>query len=147
MPQAARGASQEYWRPADPAIARIAPPILAERLCRNCGVEYSAGARFCHMCGADRNRPALATPGALTFVDLVDLSVIRERFGLSAPCLVFFVLAVVCMIVALGIGLLYKADTLEEWQAMEFWRVEWMLGAVAAMLAGILLKKLTQKRI
>jgi hypothetical protein len=53
----------------------------------------------------------------------------------------FFILGIVCLVIASGIGILYKPETLVQWQAMQFWRVEWLLGAIAAMLAGILLKK------
>jgi hypothetical protein len=38
-------------------------------------------------------------------------------------------------------GFLYKAETLVDWQAIQVWRIEWLLGAAAALLAGILLKK------
>jgi hypothetical protein len=140
MPQMARSASQEYWRPADPAIARIVRPILAEGVCPECGVEFSAGARFCHICGTERNRRPIAAPSPMTFADWFDLAVIRQRCGLSVPSMVFFVLGVICLVIASTIGILYKAETLVQWQAMHFWRVEWLLGAIAAMLAGILLQ-------
>jgi len=141
MPQAARSASQEYWRPADPATARIAGPILAEGSCPDCGMEYAAGARFCHTCGKERNRPPVAPPTPMSFADFFDVTMLRQRFGLSVPCLVFFILGITCLIVALSIGILYKPEILVQRQAMQFWRVEWLLGAIAAMLAGILLKK------
>jgi hypothetical protein len=35
----------------------------------------------------------------------------------------------------------YKEDTLVDWQAVQAWRIEWLLAAMAALLAGILLKK------
>jgi hypothetical protein len=77
----------------------------------------------------------------MTFADFFDVAMIRRRFGLSVPCVVLFILGIVCLVIASGIGILYKPETLVQWQAMQFWRVEWLLGAVAAMLAGILLKK------
>ena len=141
MPQAARSASQEYWRPADPAVARIAQPILAEGVCPECGVAYPAGARFCHLCGTERNRRPGTAPSPITFADFFDIAVLRQRFGLSVPCVVFFIAGIVCMVIASGVGILYKAENLMQWQAMQFWRVEWILGAVAAMLAAIVLKK------
>ncbi len=76
----------------------------------------------------------------MSFADYLDVAMIRQRFHLSVPSLVFFILGVVCMVVAASVGILYKATTLVEWQAMQSWRVEWLLGAAAAMLAGILLK-------
>jgi hypothetical protein len=141
MPQSAPSTSQEYWRPADPATARIARPILAEGSCPDCGAEYSPGARFCHICGNERNRRPAVAPAPMTFADFCDVAMIRRRFGLSVPCVVLFILGIVCLVIASGIGILYKPETLVQWQAMQFWRVEWLLGAVAAMLAGILLKK------
>jgi hypothetical protein len=66
---------------------------------------------------------------------------IDNRSGLSIPCLVFFVGAIVCAAAAVLTGVIYKADTLVDWQAVQVWRVEWLLGAIAALLAGILLKR------
>jgi hypothetical protein len=40
-------------------------------------------------------------------------------------------------------GFIYKADTLVDWQAIQVWRIEWLLAGCLAMLAGILLKKTT----
>jgi hypothetical protein len=140
MAQSARNQSGEYWRPADPLTERIARPILAEGLCPDCGVEYSRGAQFCHICGGGRSRHPGAAPRSLSFLDAFDLAMIRRRFNLSAPSLVFLVLGIVCMVIASGIGILYNAATLAEWQTIQLWRVEWLLAASAAMLAGILLK-------
>jgi hypothetical protein len=36
---------------------------------------------------------------------------------------------------------MFTAGTVLDWQAVQIWRVEWLLGAAAAFLAGILLKK------
>jgi hypothetical protein len=37
--------------------------------------------------------------------------------------------------------MIYKAQTMVDWQAIQTWRIEWLLGATAALLAGILLKR------
>ncbi len=141
MARLARSASQEYWRPADPATARIARPILANDLCADCGTEYSTGARFCHLCGKERYRSQVATPNPMTFADFFDVAMIRQRMGLSVLSLLFFLAGLACLAVTLSIGILYRPESLVQWQALQFWRVEWLLGAAAAMLAGILLKK------
>ena len=83
----------------------------------------------------------MAAPGAMSFADFFDVTVLRMRFGLSVPSLVFFVVGMVCLVIVSSIGILYKAETLVQWQALQFWRIEWLLGAAVAMLAGILLKK------
>ena len=141
MLQSARKASQEYWRPADPATARIAGPILAEGLCPDCGAEYVAEARFCHICGNERHRLPVAAPGAMSFADFFDVTMLRVRCGLSVVCLAFFILGILCLVIAASVGILYKSENLVQWQALQFWRIEWLLGAAVAMLAGILLKK------
>jgi zinc-ribbon domain len=141
MAQSAHSQSEEYWRPADPVTARIARPIMAAGLCPDCGAEYSTGDRFCHACGTERNRRPVAASSPMTFADFFDLAVIRQRCGLSVPSMVFFVLGITCLVIASVIGVLYKGETLVQWQALQFWRVEWLLGAAATMLAGILLKR------
>jgi len=38
-------------------------------------------------------------------------------------------------------NLIYSAQTILAWQAMQYWRIEWLLGAIASFAAGCLLKK------
>jgi hypothetical protein len=64
-----------------------------------------------------------------------------RRHGPSIACLSFFVIGLACMIAAALTGVVYRAQTLVEWQAVQIWRIEWLLGAAAALLAGILLKR------
>jgi hypothetical protein len=71
---------------------------------------------------------------------LLDL---RQRLGLSLASVVFFVIGISCMVAAVFTGFIYKADTLVDWQAIQVWRIEWLLAGCLAMLAGILLKKTT----
>jgi hypothetical protein len=77
----------------------------------------------------------------MSFADFFDVTMLRVRLGLSVPSLVFFVLGILCLVIAASVGVFYKSETLVQWQALQFWRIEWLLGAAAAMLAGILLKK------
>lgn len=65
---------------------------------------------------------------------------IKSWVGLSAGSLIAFVLGIACVAGALMVGLL-TAKTLVDWQAIQFYRAEWLLGATAAFVAGILLKK------
>jgi hypothetical protein len=77
----------------------------------------------------------------MSFADFMDMAILRQRLGLSLPCLVFFLIGIACMTTAALTGFIYRADTRAEWQAIQVWRIEWLLGAAAALLAGILLKK------
>jgi hypothetical protein len=42
---------------------------------------------------------------------------------------------------ALAVGVFFSARTVLDWQAIQIWRIEWLVGAVAAFAAGLLLKK------
>ena len=137
----AQSLRQEYWRPPNPEVVRLVQPVSLDALCSHCGAEYPAGARFCHICGSDRDPRPPVVLRPLTFADALDLAILRQRLGLSAPCLVFFLIGMVCIAAALLTGFIYRADSLSEWQAIQVWRIEWLLGAAAALLAGILLKK------
>ena len=65
---------------------------------------------------------------------------IKRRIGLPTASLVAFVIGVCCVAGALAVGLI-TAKTFVDWQAIQFYRVEWLLAATAAFVAGILLKR------
>jgi hypothetical protein len=60
---------------------------------------------------------------------------------LSVACTAFLAIGIACALAAALTGVVYKEDTLVDWQAVQAWRIEWLLAAMAALLAGILLKK------
>lgn len=137
----AQSARQEYWRPPNPEVVRLVQPVLMDAVCSHCGTEYPVGARFCHICGSDRDpRPAMVLR-PMSFADFLDMALLRQRLGLSIPCLIFFLIGMICMAAAILTGFIYRADTLAQWRAIQVWRVEWLLAAAAVLLAGILLKK------
>jgi hypothetical protein len=136
--------------------------------CPRCGTEFLSGSRFCHSCGT--GRPVAAgesTKADAAFVaNLWEEAVhglqilleagrkanfpswlrylhfheIKRRLGLSTGSLIAFVIGLACVAGALLVGLL-TAKTLVDWQAIQFYRAEWLLAATAAFVAGILLKK------
>jgi uncharacterized membrane protein YphA (DoxX/SURF4 family) len=65
---------------------------------------------------------------------------IQRRAGLSIASFIAFLIGVGCVGGALLVGLL-TAKTYVDWQAIQFYRAEWLLAATAAFVAGILLKK------
>jgi hypothetical protein len=65
---------------------------------------------------------------------------IKSWIGLPTASLIAFVIGVGCVAGALLVGLL-TAKTFVDWQAIQFYRAEWLLAAVASFVAGILLKK------
>jgi hypothetical protein len=64
---------------------------------------------------------------------------IKSRLGLSLAPMIAFLIGLGCVAGALLVGLL-TAKTLVDWQAIQFYRAEWLLAATAAFVAGILLK-------
>jgi hypothetical protein len=65
---------------------------------------------------------------------------LKTRAGLSTGSFIAFLLGLACVAGALLVGL-FTAKTIVDWQAIQFYRVEWLLAATVAFVAGILLKK------
>jgi len=66
---------------------------------------------------------------------------IKRWVGLPTAALVAFMIGIGCVAGALGVSFFYKASNLAEFQAIQMWRIEWLLAATASFVAGILLKK------
>jgi len=138
--------------------------------CPRCGTEFMIGSRFCYACGSHRPEkdPVASSPPLLSTLFLsaklgrlmtatADLSrrrpalpswlrylhfhEIKRWIGLPTASLVAFFIGLGCVLGALGVSLFYKATTLPEFDAIQMWRIEWLLAATAAFVAGILLKK------
>ncbi len=151
---------------ADPTIHHPAP-TMAEA-CPRCSTEFLSGSHFCHSCGG--RRPEITSPAtkadAVALAGLWEQVVgaantgittwkriefpwwlrylhfheIKKLVGLSTASLVAFILGLGCVAGALLVGLL-NAKTLVDWEAIQFYRTEWLLAATASFVAGILLKK------
>ena len=66
---------------------------------------------------------------------------IKANLGLSTVSFAAFLVGVACMLAALMVGMIYNVQNFGDFQAVQFWRMQWLLGAVAAFVAGILLKR------
>jgi hypothetical protein len=139
MEQATHKIEQEYWRPVLAHGKRELPVGARSRAeaCESCGSEFVVGARFCHVCGSDRE----TLDSSNRLAEILDFDRIRHALGLSVASLVAFIFGMVSAIAAFAVGFIYSANTLADWQAVQTWRIEWMLAAVVAFVAGILLKK------
>ncbi|MGA2989232.1 MAG: zinc ribbon domain-containing protein [Candidatus Korobacteraceae bacterium] len=144
MPEGARELSQDFWRPAQaPRIGLDS--VLSSACCSNCGTELAIGARFCHVCGL--NREPLPAPGSRLgqWTDLsrivLALNHAREKVGLNLVSFVLLLLGGGCVLAALLTGAIERPATVLQWQAVQTWCIEWMLGAIAALLAALLLRK------
>lgn len=70
---------------------------------------------------------------------------IQRWIGLPLGPLIAFMFGLGCVLGAIGVSLFYKASNLAEFQAIQMWRIEWLLAATASFVAGILLKKPSDK--
>ena len=66
---------------------------------------------------------------------------IKRWVGLPTGALIAFIIGLGCVAGAVGVSLFYRASNLAEFQAIQMWRIEWLLAATASFVAGILLKK------
>ncbi len=133
---------QEFWKPvvAHRQPSQAAATATAEQICENCGSDYVMGSRYCHICGEDRhvNLADKAPSGITAWFDFVGL---RDALGQSTPSLVALIIGFACLIAAVLTGFLFNATTLLDWQAVQLWRIEWLLAAAAMFVVGLLLKK------
>ncbi|MGD0757497.1 MAG: hypothetical protein ABR921_01230 [Candidatus Sulfotelmatobacter sp.] len=70
---------------------------------------------------------------------------IKRWIGLPTPSLVAFFIGLGCIAGAIGVSLVYKPQNFVDFQAIQMWRIEWLLAATASFVAGILLKKPSTK--
>ena len=139
MSDGVRNITQEYWRPVQPPNTELRG-IGTEMLCSNCGSEFAIGARFCHVCGNER-APETNASRTSQLIDLIDFEQLCERSGLNGIALILTFVGFGCVLGAILVGLVYTANTVLDWQAVQVWRIEWMLGALVAFVAAILLNK------
>jgi hypothetical protein len=143
MSQAVQNPTQEFWQP--PVAHPQSLPALQDA-CAGCGSEFMVGARFCHACGGSRATKATVGPipvwmQPLEFLRALEFQSAKDWLGLSQASLIVFLAGVGCVIAAIGVGLLYSVQSLADFQAIQLWRLEWLLAALVAFVAGILLKQ------
>jgi len=129
---------QEFWKPAVAPRQEEASETTGQ-VCQECGTDFVLGSRFCYVCGADRN--ANLNGPATGLRSWIDFASLRDSLGQTNASLVALVLGCACVIAAIVTGFVFTATTLLDWQAVQLWRIEWLLGAVAMFAAGFLLKK------
>jgi hypothetical protein len=137
MAEVADQVQHDFWRP--PVAASEAVANRERSTTCRCGTEYIVSSLYCHACGAPRPDPnavrILEIPG------LAELASLGERLGLTTPALIAFLTGLLCVAGALTVGVFFSVRTAVDWQAIQLWRIEWLLGAVAAFIAGALLKR------
>src|SRR5262249_28497337 len=140
MSQALHDTPQEFWQP-PAANSQSLPPL--ENVCDGCSSEFMVGARFCHVCGTCRAAKGSPAPGfsrALEFLKPLEFQNVKNWLGLTLPAMIAFFAGLGCILGAIAVGMIFSAQTLADFQAIQLWRIEWLLAALVAFTAGILLK-------
>ena len=106
----------------------------ADTSCKKCGTDLKLGAEFCHVCGrwvfgSNLSRFMRGTREALA------------QTGIELPVLICMMTAAVFAVISLFVGIRIDPKTIGEWQVIQYWRIEWLLGAILMLLFGVLLKK------
>lgn len=134
MSDLVRDAQQDFWRP---PLSRT--DAANADSCGRCGTEFMVGAAFCHICGANRHRAVslqnVSWRRYFSSLRSLEFSRLQSWFGLPIPALCALLVGAVFMVFALAVGLMNV-----EFEAIQFWRIQWLIAACAAFLAGILLK-------
>ncbi|HEY6352791.1 MAG TPA: hypothetical protein VI636_25630 [Candidatus Angelobacter sp.] len=131
---------QEFWKPAVPLRQEAPQPGAEVQVCNRCGADFLAAARFCHVCGAERTA-SLAGQKSIGTRAWMAVVASRDAMGHTNASLIALFLGVACIVAAVVTGFMYTATTILDWQAVQIWRIEWLLAGLAMFAGGILLKK------
>jgi len=106
----------------------------ADTSCKKCGTDLKLSAEFCHVCGrwvfgSNLSRVMRGTCAALS------------QIGIELPVLICMATAAVFAVISLFVGIRINPKTIGEWQVIQYWRIEWLLGAIVMLLFGVLLRK------
>ncbi len=135
MAELANPVRHEFWRP--PAQEKVAGQERSET-CEECRTEFIVGSRYCHCCGASR---PLNSAQQTDIPGLTEFTALGKRLGLATPSLISFLFGAFCLAAAFSVGVIFTARTPLDWQALQLWRIEWLLTGIASFVAGLLLKK------
>ncbi len=78
---------------------------------------------------------------ALEFLRVLEFQNVKEWLGLSMASLIAFFAGLGCLLAAIAVGVIYSVQSLADFQAIQSWRMQWLLAALVAFVAGILLKQ------
>jgi len=142
MSEVVHNDAQGFWRP--PMMAEAATTMAGA--CGRCGTEFMIGANFCHVCGSKRTEkvsPAAERPWAqyLEFLTTIEFHRLQQWVALPTASFVAFLAGIVCILAALTVGVIYSGQSPADFQAVQLYRIEWLIAGLVGFVAGILLKR------
>jgi hypothetical protein len=132
---------EDFWRPlpSGKSASNVGAQPARER-CHQCKTELAVAASFCHACGV---KQANHQGESLSSRSRLEIRAVLHALDQNVASMIALVLGCVCMLAAVLTAFFFKVSTLSDWQAVQLWRIEWLLGAIAWFLVGILLKRRT----
>src|SRR5262249_47181255 len=135
MSDIAQNAERDFWTPpvAAPAIT-VEPivPVSMVEVCDKCETEFIPGARYCHVCGAQRAELAGGNvlrnwmQRAVHAIRTLDFQraersivALQQSLGLPVLSLIAFGIGLICLLGAIGVGLIFTVQTTLDWQAVQ----------------------------
>jgi hypothetical protein len=134
-------AQHEFWRPPVMRQDIAVIPGMVE-VCAGCNTEFMVGSRFCHVCGVARGTQVQNGYfiHLLEFLHVVEFQDLKQWLGLGTASLLSFLVGVFCFLSAILVGAISTIRNFEDFQVVQYWRMEWLLAAIVAFVAGMLLK-------
>jgi hypothetical protein len=131
----------EFWRPPVMRQDAVVIPGMVD-VCAGCNTEFMVGSHFCHVCGVARGTQVLNGfwTHLLEFLHVVEFQDLKHWLGLGTASLIAFLVGVFCFLAAMLVGVLSSIRNFEDFQVVQYWRMEWLLAAIVAFVAGVLLK-------
>jgi len=147
---------EAYWKPMlnhavehqEPEKREHSAVLTAERpkqnsesrgdVCSHCGTEFVVRSPYCRMCGW---RSEIYETQEIASASKLDFHALRRRMNLTTAALICFIAGLGSLVAAATVGFIYSANTLVDWQAIQIWRIEWLLAAAVTLLCGILLNR------
>jgi hypothetical protein len=133
-------AQREFWRPPAMRQDAVVIPGMVD-VCAGCNTEFMVGSRFCHVCGVARGTQVLGYWNhLLDFLHVLEFQDLKHWSGLGTAPLIAFLVGVFCFLAAILVGVVSSIRNFEDFQVIQYWRMEWLLAAIVAFVAGVLLK-------
>jgi hypothetical protein len=131
----------DFWRPPVMHQGAAVNPDMID-VCVGCSTEFMVGSRFCHVCGVARGTQVQNGYfiHLLEFLHVVEFQDLKHWLGLGTASLIAFLTGVFCFLSAILVGAISTIRNFEDFQVVQYWRMEWLLAAIVAFVAAVLLK-------
>src|SRR5262249_43401281 len=126
----------EFWKHTGATHAEDESQERAPAVCQRCGASCVPDSRFCHVCGGERESDRVVHNPAYVRAAVhiaTYFGSLRDALGQTTASMTALLGGCSCLAAAVVTGFFFSATTLLDWQAVQLWRIEWLLAAIALM--------------